>query len=483
MGRRASIAANPVLIGAATTLVVIVAVFLAYNANNGLPFVPSYQLNVQVPSAADLVPGNEVRVGGTRVGVIDDIDVKQRANGTNYAVLHTKLDTSIKPLPKDSTVLIRPRSALGLKYLSIVKGTSAQGYPDGGTVPEKQATPIPVEFDEFVNMFNAPTRVASRVNLYEFGNGFAGRGTDLNQAIQDLPDLLQVLTPVARSLARPSTHLDTLFRSLGQTAAEVAPVAEQQASLFVHLDTTFGAIASVARPYLQDAISAGPPAQEAAIKTFPFQQVFLANSASLFQELRPGVQALAEAAPDLSDVVTIGTPVLKESPQFNAELSKTFTSVQTFAEDPLTSLGIADLNGALTSLNPTLSFFTPSQTVCLYPSLLLRNAASLLSDGDTIGNAQRFSPIATPAWTVNNTAPGAPGPADYKNAEGLPSSGPANGPANDNFLHTNIYPNTAAPGQTRECEAGRETFTAGQQSIGNLPGNQGINSPSLLKGN
>ena len=40
----ASIAANPVLIGAATTLVVIVAVFLAYNANSGLPFEPTYQL-------------------------------------------------------------------------------------------------------------------------------------------------------------------------------------------------------------------------------------------------------------------------------------------------------------------------------------------------------------------------------------------------------------------------------------------------------
>ena len=39
-----SIAANPVLIGAATTLVVIVGVFLAYNANNGLPFVPTYDL-------------------------------------------------------------------------------------------------------------------------------------------------------------------------------------------------------------------------------------------------------------------------------------------------------------------------------------------------------------------------------------------------------------------------------------------------------
>ena len=66
-----SIAANPVLIGAATTLVVIVAVFLAYNANNGLPFVPTYQLDAEVPNAANLVRGNDVRMGGARVGVID----------------------------------------------------------------------------------------------------------------------------------------------------------------------------------------------------------------------------------------------------------------------------------------------------------------------------------------------------------------------------------------------------------------------------
>ena len=39
------------LIGAATVLVVIVAVFLAYNANNGLPFVPTYQIRVEVPNA------------------------------------------------------------------------------------------------------------------------------------------------------------------------------------------------------------------------------------------------------------------------------------------------------------------------------------------------------------------------------------------------------------------------------------------------
>src|ERR1700754_2533244 len=116
----ASIAANPVLIGAATTLVVIVAVFLAYNANSGLPFVPTYSVNAEVPSAANLVTGNEVRVGGTRVGVVDDITTKRYPNGKVTAIIGLKLETTVKELPRDSTVIVRPRSALGLKY---VEGT------------------------------------------------------------------------------------------------------------------------------------------------------------------------------------------------------------------------------------------------------------------------------------------------------------------------------------------------------------------------
>ena len=49
--RGGGIASNPVLIGAATVLVILVAVFLSYNANQGLPFVPTYQLNAQVTDA------------------------------------------------------------------------------------------------------------------------------------------------------------------------------------------------------------------------------------------------------------------------------------------------------------------------------------------------------------------------------------------------------------------------------------------------
>src|SRR3954465_7393587 len=108
----ASIAANPVLIGAATTLVGRGAVFLAYNANAGLPFVPSYQLRADIPDAANLVVGNDVRIGGTRVGSVDRIQPRIGRDGAVSARLTLKLERTIKPLPVDSRVIVRPRSAL-----------------------------------------------------------------------------------------------------------------------------------------------------------------------------------------------------------------------------------------------------------------------------------------------------------------------------------------------------------------------------------
>ncbi|QEC50176.1 MCE family protein [Baekduia soli] len=86
--------------------------------------------------------------------------------------------------------------------------------------------------------------------------------------------------------------------------------------------------------------------------------------------------------------------------------------------------------------------------------------------GDANGTAQRFTIVATPQ-----------GP----NNEGSPASAPAAGPTRDNYLHSNPYPNTAMPGQTKECEAGNEPFTAGRQVIGNVPGNQGTNTPKTQR--
>jgi hypothetical protein len=99
--------------------------------------------------------------------------------------------------------------------------------------------------------------------------------------------------------------------------------------------------------------------------------------------------------------------------------------------------------------------------VCNYASLWFRNVSSLLSEGDVNGTWQRFIVVVAPA-----------GP----NNEGGPASAPANGPSAENHVHINSYPNTASPGQPRECEAGREKYEAGKTVIGNPAGNQGTDT-------
>src|SRR5277367_2426129 len=129
-----SLAGSPLLIGAVTTLVVIVAVFLSYNANNGLPFVPTYNIKVTLPDASSLQVGNDVRIGGTRVGSVSAEAAKQNPHtGAVAAIISVKLEKRLEPLSANTTVIVRDRSALGEKYLEITPGNSAQKLPAGST--------------------------------------------------------------------------------------------------------------------------------------------------------------------------------------------------------------------------------------------------------------------------------------------------------------------------------------------------------------
>jgi virulence factor Mce-like protein len=458
-GLRGALSGSPVLVGAVTVLVTLVAVFLSYNANSGLPFVPTYDLRANVPDAAELVPGNEVRIGGARVGAISSIEAKRRPGGETYAQLELMLKKSVQPLPADSTIMVRPRSALGLKYLEIVPGTGRAGFEAGATVPVRQARPRPVEIDEVLNMFDSSTRRGAQGSLQGFGDGLAGRGASLNTALGELPPLLRDLEPVAANLSAPPTRLDRFFKELGDAAGEVAPVAEQQAELFVNLDTTFAALARVARPFIQETIAESPPTEVLATSQFPRQRPFIRNTTALFRELRPGVATLPSSAPVLADALEIGTRTLPRTPPLNRRLADVFDAVADFSDEPLVSRGLHQLTRLSASLKPTVAFLTPAQTRCNYATLWFRNISSLLSEGDTNGTWQRFIIIATPQG---------------RNNEGGPSSAPANGPDRANYLHQNPYPNTAAPGQPRECEAGNEPYVAGRQVLGNVAGDQGL---------
>src|SRR5215472_15280931 len=105
--RGGSLASSPLLIGAITTLIVVVAVFLSYNANNGLPFVPTYNIKVALPEASGLQVSNQVRIAGTRVGVVSGMTPKHNPHtGKLTAVADLKLEKSAEKLPADTRAIV-----------------------------------------------------------------------------------------------------------------------------------------------------------------------------------------------------------------------------------------------------------------------------------------------------------------------------------------------------------------------------------------
>jgi virulence factor Mce-like protein len=448
------VASSPILVGAVTVLVVIVAVFLAYNANNGLPFVSTYNLKAKVPNANALVKGNEVRIGGVRVGVVKSVVPVQLSDGRVAAELALSLDKNAEPLPVNSTITIRPKSALGLKFLQVTPGDSSKGFAAGATIPLSAYEPEPVDIDEFFDMFDKPTREAIRQNQAGFGNALAGRGPQLNEAIGALRRLAVSAQPVLRTLVAPSTDFGGFWRALEDLSATVAPVAETQASLFVALDATFGAFARVSRPYIQETIEKSPSTLDTANADLPALRPFFHSSARFFTALKPGTNALARTSPIIAEALHAGVPVLNASPVFYAQLQPTAEALVDFQNAPGVFNGLDLLTDTNELLEPPLRFIAPAQTTCNYVTLAFKNLANSNSEGNGQGNWLNLIPFEPPE-----------GP----NSEASPSSAPANGPLTANHLHFNPYPNTGAPGQPNGCEAGNEKYVTGKTVIGNAP--------------
>ena len=489
--RVGSLAASPTMVGAITTLILIVAVFLAYNANNGLPFVPTYKVSAEICDAARLLPNNEVRIGGNRVGVVESVDTVpappnsgcQTADGSSastVAKLNLKLDKSAEPLPADSTIRIRYRSSFGLKYLEINRGTSQTGLPEGATLPLAQSSPQ-VEFDDVYNTFDTATRENSQRVLQGFGDAFAARGSSLNEAIGALNPLFANLRPVSKALADPATQLVRFFPELADAARIVAPVAVDNAEQFTNSAIAFGAISSDPQA-LRDTISNGPPVLEAGIRSLPVQRPFLANFAEFSRLLRPGVRDLRATLPVLNQAVDLGSKVLPRTVQMNNDLKDVMSNLNDLVADPSTLTSFNRLGDTFNLVQDAGQKIVPAQTVCNYFNYWVTYLTSHFELPTPYGYAERVIP---PSIAGTNTPDAFPrNPMDNYSGgqgDGRFSSNPVFVPAADQgvfnplnsnpttqdgipILHGNPYGPTGTK-QAPNCQAGQTGYALGEALI------------------
>ncbi len=442
---------NTILVGTMTILVVIVAVYLSYVAENGLPFVPTYNINVDVQSAGELIKNADVRIGGARVGQVLTItpEPATKAWPHPFARLGLVLDRSLEPLAPDTHYQVRLASVLGGNYVEIVPGRIKHGgLPDGGTFalntnPRLNHDLPFVDLDAALQTFGPRTKAGIRGTVGVLGDAVAGRGAQLNDAIGSVRDLLGPLDNVLSLFAAPDTHLSGFVGGLAATTAALAPVSPSFDSLLSDSATTFAALT---RSSLGQSIDQLPPTESVATNVLRQAQPVLVDTADIVQALKPSGALLPLAARRLDAIVKAATPVFARAPMLATALSGAAGSITALARDPastqtFTVLGSSDLGtlgaSAFVGLGAILQTVSSAQFACNVAGLWVHNFASSLSEGDSSGAWLRFSPILDVPQTFESATPAAD-------------------------LHLNYYPIE----NSSQCQAGNEVY-AGKQMIGN----------------
>ena len=271
------------------------------------------ELTARFVDAGAIIPGNDVKVDGVKVGSVRDIDIDE-----GVAVLTFGIDDAATPVFEDATATVRPVSLLGERFVDVDRGDPhLPVLTDGAVIPESQ-TGRSVDLDELLTSVDDPTGTALAALVITLGEGSAARGDDLAAA-------LEVLAPALTQSDQLVALLDDQNALLTSLIDNMAPVAE---ALGADSGAAIDALIENTGALLDDT-AARAPELEATIAALPGT-----------------VEAARAALREVADLAGVATPALAEIRPLTGNLRSVSSELQAFADAA---------NPALASLDPVLA--------------------------------------------------------------------------------------------------------------------------------
>jgi phospholipid/cholesterol/gamma-HCH transport system substrate-binding protein len=316
----------------------------------------TYKVRAIFDNAGFVIPGEDVKVSGVKVGNIDSLAVTPDHKA---AVVLKITEPGYQDFRQDAGCIVRPQGLIGERFVEC-NLTQQRSPGESPPPPLKQIRSGPgkgqyllsvehnsktVDLDLIGDIMREPERQRLSLILNELGTGVAGRGGDLNDvirradpALKAVDNLLKVIGTQNRQLAALARNSDTVLAPLARdrvkvgdaianSSAVAGATAERSAALEASIAkfprfltelrptlTRLGGLSDEMTPVLTDLGAEAPAINRLILQLGPFSQAALPAFQTLGEAAQVGIPAVKAARPvvsDLGDAAAQLNPVAK----------------------------------------------------------------------------------------------------------------------------------------------------------------------------
>ena len=279
-----------------------------------------YEVEAELSTAQAVVPGQgqTVNIAGVKVGEVGSVELEE-----GRAVVSMQIKDEYRPIYRDATILLRPKTGLKDMFLSLDPGTEESGdLPEGGRV--RQANTLPdVNADEVLAQLDGDTRTYLRILLNEGGTAFDDEATGASElydqtAEQDLREVFKRFEPTARDgerftrlLAKRRGNLRRVIHNFQELSTALARRDDQLASLVDSANANFESFAAE-EAALREALREFPPALSQTETTLTKAEALASELGPALERLRPFARELAPALQRTQPFFRETTPIVRD---------------------------------------------------------------------------------------------------------------------------------------------------------------------------
>ena len=371
-----------VAMGALVIAIVLVAVLL-------LDGKAGTQYTLRFQNAGQLVTGDDVQIGGRRIGEVTDI----RLTDDNRADVDIEVSAGFAPLREGTRAVQRATSLSGIanRYVALTPGNGRE-LREGSRLGTDETTTI-VDLDQLFNTFDAPTRRALQRVVQGSATQYAGKGDRANEAARYFAPALSSTRRLANEVNRDSR---TLERFLVETARTMGTLAERRDEITSLVSNANQAAQGIAdeNDALAVTLERAPDTLRRGNSTFVNLRSTLTDLDVLVAESKPATRQLAPFLRELRPLINRARPTIRDlrlainRPGANNDLSELLGKaprLQRVASPSLTAT-----TRALRRSTPVLDFIRPYA-----PDLVgwFRDFGQTTANYDANGHYARVQPV------------------------------------------------------------------------------------------